>query len=101
VFRKPLLNSVVAVVYIVIIVLMIFGIGKLSAEDNAGLFIPIAMLSLFTLSTVVMGYLFLFTPVTLYLDGKKKESVKYLLHTIGWFAVLTAIFWVIVAVLSL
>lgn len=99
--KKPVLNAIFAIAYIVAIVLMIFGIGKLSMEDKAGLFIPIAMLSLFTLSAAVMGYLFLFNPVTLYLDGQKKEAVKYLFHTIGWFAGITLIVWIIVAVLSL
>lgn len=90
--NKPIINALVAIIYIVAIVLVIGGISNLSVEDKAGLMIPIAMLSLFTLSTAVMGYLFIFTPVTLYLDGKKKESVNYLLQTIGWFAGMTFLF---------
>lgn len=98
--NKPIINALMAIIYIVAIVLVISGISTLSMEDKAGLMIPIAMLSLFTLSASVMGYLFIFTPVALYLDGKKKESVNYLLQTIGWFAGMTFLIWVIVALLS-
>lgn len=40
--------------------------------------IPIAVLSLFTLSAAIIGYLFLFQPAQMYLDGKKKEAMKFI-----------------------
>jgi len=42
-----------------------------------------AMLSLFTLSAAVMGYLFAAEPIMMYLDGKKKEAVNFFFTTVG------------------
>lgn len=47
------------------------------------------MISLFTLSAAVMGYLFFSQPLQMYLDGSKKSAVKLFLQTIVSFAVLT------------
>ena len=53
--------------------------------------VPIAILSLFSLSAALMGYFFLFQPVQLYLDGKKKEATSLLVKTILVFASITAV----------
>ncbi|MDO8451248.1 MAG: hypothetical protein Q7S76_00065 [bacterium] len=47
---------------------------------------PIAVISLFTLSAAVMGYLFCYQPLELYFDGKKNEAVRYFLQTVAVFA---------------
>ncbi len=53
-------------------------------EDN--IFMPIAALSLFVFSASSMGYLFLYQPLQLFLDGEKKKSVDLFLKTLATFA---------------
>jgi len=52
---------------------------------------PIAMISLFTLSAGVMGYIFGLQPILLYLDGKKKAAVQLFLKTLMVFGLLTVV----------
>ena len=52
---------------------------------------PIAVISLFTLSAAVMGYLFCYRPTQLYFDGKKKQAVGLFLQTVVVFACFTAL----------
>jgi hypothetical protein len=59
-------------------------------QDEKGIIIPIAMLSLFVLSAAMMGYLFCLTPLQLYLDGHKKEGVNLFVGTLRIFAIITA-----------
>jgi hypothetical protein len=68
---------------------MFYGTKSLPKEDTV--FTPIVILSLFTLSAAMMGYLFLFQPLQLYLDGKKKVAVNLFLQTFATFAVITAV----------
>lgn len=91
-FKKPITHAIAATVYITLIV-SVMTIGERMSFGPEGLFsrilIPIAMLSLFTLSAAVMGYLFLAEPLQLYLDGKKREAVRFFAHTILAFSILT------------
>ncbi|HEY1074310.1 MAG TPA: hypothetical protein VGE59_01245 [Patescibacteria group bacterium] len=87
--KNPIINAFAALVYIALVAsAMYYGSSYAGGEDNV--FAPIAMLSLFTLSAAVMGYLFLVGPALLYLEGKKKEGITFFLHTLGAFAVITA-----------
>ena len=52
---------------------------------------PMAMLSLLVFSVSLMGYLFFFQPVQMYLDGQKREAVELFTKTLGAFAVITGI----------
>lgn len=86
--KNPILNALAAVIYIVIIAsVMFFGIEH--SEPNNSVIVPIAVLSLFSLSAAAMGYIFLFHPVQLYLDGKKKAAVDLFTKTLLTFAVIT------------
>lgn len=92
--KNPFINAVAATLYIAAIVsFMFFGLGR-SHPDNS-VFFPIAFISLFTLSAAVMGYLFLYQPLMLFLDGHKKHAVNLFLQTVGVFAGITAIFLVL------
>jgi|SRR3989338_4079780 len=84
--KSPLLNALLAVLYIHVVVLIIFYGGEYASESPETILIPIAMLSLFVLSASVMGYLFVVEPVQLYLDGKKKEGITFFLQTVTIFA---------------
>src|SRR3990172_12807860 len=88
--KSPIINSLVAASYIVAIaVVMRWGTKRVAPVDNV--LAPIAMISLFTLSAAVMGYIFLYQPGMLYMDGKKKAAVDLFLKTVGAFGALTAL----------
>jgi hypothetical protein len=88
--KNPFINALSALLYIAIVaVVMFYGTKSLPKEDTV--FTPIVILSLFTLSAAMMGYLFLFQPLQLYLDGKKKVAVNLFLQTFATFAVITAV----------
>jgi hypothetical protein len=91
--KNPFINAVLASVYIMGLVLLLQNIVD-RPNEGAGddiILIPIVMLSLFTLSAAVMGYLFLSEPIQLFLDGKRKEAINFFLSTVLTFAGLTAV----------
>ena len=85
--KNPYINALAAALYIVVVA-SIMTLGQKSGPDPSVL-VPIAVLSLFVLSAAVMGYVFFFQPVQMFLDGAKKESVDLFVKTIAAFAVLT------------
>lgn len=88
--KNPILNALAATLYIVIVAfVMFYGVSHAPREDSV--IIPIAMMSLFTLSAAVMGYLFVYQPLMLYFDGKKKQGLNLFLQTLGVFAIITII----------
>lgn len=88
--KNPFINALAAVVYIGIVASVMFYGTKHTNPINS-VIAPLAMISLFTLSAAVMGYLFLFQPLQLYLDGKKKEAVNLFLKTVVVFAGITTL----------
>ena len=88
---NPFVNAVLAAGYIMLVVLaMQFLMG--STQEGAGediILIPIFMLSLFTLSAAVMGYLFFYQPFVLWFDGKRQEALTFFFKTVGAFALIT------------
>jgi len=89
--KNPLINASVALIYIVGIVLFVhLGLATVFRGPETFV-IPMIMLSLFVLSAALMGYLFLGTPLQMYLDGQKQEAVRFFFQTVGIFAVLTVI----------
>ena len=87
--KSPLLNALLAILYIHIVVLTIFYGGEYASEAPETILIPIAMLSLFVLSASIMGYLFLAQPAQMYMDGQRKEAVNLFLQTVFIFAGIT------------
>lgn len=89
--KNPLLNALCASGYIFLIV-SIFNLLSHNLRDKPDTFgAPLTMLSLFTLSAAVMTYIFLYQPVQLFIDGKKKQAVNLFVRTVGIFAVFTAV----------
>ena len=86
--KNPFLNAIAATVYIVLVAGVMFY-GTKFAPNNNSILAPIALVSLFTLSTAVMGYLFCYQPGILYFDGQKKQAVKLFLQTVGVFGGIT------------
>jgi len=69
---------------------IMFNGSKMAGPDKS-IIVPIAFLSLFTLSAAMMSFIFGSQPLQLYLDGKKKEAVKLFLQTVVIFAGITSI----------
>lgn len=89
--KNPILNALCALGYITLVGVVMNFVTQTQGSKPDTIFAPIAFLSLLTLSAALMGYFFLFQPVLLYLDGKKKEATSLLVRTIMVFASFTAI----------
>ncbi|MFA5134530.1 MAG: hypothetical protein WC505_01945 [Patescibacteria group bacterium] len=96
--KNPFLNALAAGAYIVLVVGIMTYMGKLNGGQDQEFITPLAVLSLFTLSAAVMGYLFLYQPFKLYFNNEKEAAVKLFLKTVAIFGVMTACILVVVAV---
>jgi len=88
--KNPFVNASAAACYIVLIA-SVMAWGTSMAPKSDTFLAPIAVISLFTLSAAVMGYLFCYTPLMMYFDGKKKQAVTLFLQTVAVFGVFTAV----------
>ncbi len=86
--KNPLYNAVLAEGYICLVAFVMFY-GQVLVGEEDEVIMPIAMLSLLVLSASIMGYLFCYTPIALFLEGKKDEALHFFLRTVGSFAVIT------------
>lgn len=89
--HNPIKNALLAALYITLLVTGVHAFAPQGDAPEPSLIVPIAMLSLFTLSVAVMGYLFVYEPLCLYIDGEKKQGARLFLQTLGTFAVITAV----------
>lgn len=96
--KNPLINALAAEAYITAVASFMFYAEQYMSEEPDTIFAPIFMLSLFVLSAAVMAYIFCYTPIKLYLDGKKEAGVKLFLQTVGAFAALTLVVLIILLV---
>jgi hypothetical protein len=81
---NPLLNALAALGYIIAVVLAIFYGGPAIGPKDT-IFIPMAMLSLFVFSAAAMGYIVLYQPIAMFLEGRKTEATDLFLKTVGAF----------------
>ena len=88
--KNPIINALVASIYIVLLVLMMNFGTRMVGQPNS-LIASVAVISLFTLSAAVMGYLFCYQPIQLYFDNKKKQAVNLFLQTVGVFGGITVL----------
>jgi hypothetical protein len=88
--KNPIINGLSASAYIILVALVMNFGTKIMPKTNSFL-APVAVISLFTLSAAVMGYIFGYQPAQLYFDGKKKLAVKLFLQTVIVFGFLTAL----------
>lgn len=94
--KNPFINAVAASLYISgVSIFMFFGNNLFGPKDT--FITPIAILSLFTLSAAVMGYLFLYQPIMLFLDGHKKNAVNLFVQTVAVFAGITILLFVLLS----
>ena len=87
--KHPFLNAAAALAYITVVALVMTYGPKIAPHKDTFL-APLAVISLFTLSAAVMGYVFCYQPLILYFDGKKKQAVRLFLETVASFGVITA-----------
>jgi len=88
--KNPLYNAIAASVYIIIVVFAMNFVFKYETNEGIASFItPIMMLSLFTLSAAMMGYIFCYQPLRLFLEVEKEKAVKLFVKTVGIFAIIT------------
>jgi hypothetical protein len=93
--KKPFLHALVAALYIVFIVLIVWGVGSVLKNQPDTIVIPMTMLSLFVLSAAVMGYLFLAEPLQFLMEGKKQEALAFFGKTVGFFAFFVVLYTII------
>ena|SRR5258708_5968490 len=92
--KNPFINAFAATLYIsAVATFMFYGSKSFPPKDT--ILAPIAMISLFTLSAAVMGYLFLYQPLQLLLDGHKKNAVNLFIQTLATFAGITVIIFIL------
>lgn len=88
--KNPLLNAVAAAGYIILVVSLLASVqDRFNGPDT--IMAPIAMLSLLTLSVATMAYLFFYQPTLLFLENHKKEAVELFVRTLGMFAGITVL----------
>lgn len=86
--KNPLLNGLVSSAYIFVLVLFL-DYGMRTSRVSETFVVPVIMISVFTFSAAVMSYLFVYQPLQLYFDGKKKEAITLFLQTTAVFGTIT------------
>lgn len=89
--KNPLINAFSASAYIVLVVTIMNYLSQTLSNKPDTFGAPLLVISMFTLSAAVMAYLFLFQPLQLLIDGKKKAAINLFAQTVGIFAGLTAV----------
>ena len=84
------MNAFAALIYISLVAFTM-NYGSSFFPKTKTVLVPIAMLSLLSLSAATMSYVFGFQPLQLFLEGKKKEALDLFLKTIVSFALVTIV----------
>ena len=72
--------------YIALIILIINKTSSIAVNTPDTLLAPVTMLSLFVLSAAIMGILFVYEPLRLFLENQKQQALSFLIKTVGTFA---------------
>ncbi len=81
----------------VLVVLYVWGVaffmshGQQIFGDDKSVWIPVTILLVFVISASITGTLVLGRPILLYMEGKKKEGLKFFGSTLAWLAVIVFI----------
>lgn len=89
--KNPIINALSASAYIVLIVTVMTFVSQTQRNKPDTFLAPITLLSVLTLSVAVMGFLFFYQPLQLFIEGKKKEAVGLFVKTVGIFAAFTTV----------
>lgn len=97
ILKKAFLHALGTAAYIVLIVLFVFSLQAFQQEPDT-IIIPMAMLMLFVCSAAITGFLVFGRPIMWYIDGKKKEAISLLAHTLGILFIITVTFFLFLIV---
>lgn len=86
--KNPIINALSAALYITVVASVMYYAPRLVGPAESVL-VPIAILSLFVLSAAIMGYIFCYEPIQLFLENKKKEALNLFLKTVGVMGIIT------------
>ena len=90
-------HAVVVLIYVsAVSLVMSHGSAWFGVKDTP--WTPVAVLMLFVLSAAVTGTLVVGRPILMYLDGQKKEALKFFGLTVGWLFIITLIVFVLLIV---
>lgn len=90
------LNALGAIIYIGLVATLMTSSNRLFM--GAGPFVSsMAIICLLVLSAAIMGAIILGRPILWYFNGRKEESIKLFLYTVGWFFVFTMIIFILMA----
>lgn len=87
----PLGHALATLAYVALVATAMTQGERLAGEIEKSILAPIGFLLLLVSSAAITGFLVFGRPVMLYLDGKKKESVKFLASTIIFLFLITLI----------
>ena len=93
--KNPFINALMAAGYISGIVFVMRTLSSVKVIEESPL-IPMAMLSLFVLSAALMGVLFFYQAISLFLENKKPEAVIFLFKSLGTFVIFILILAVLI-----
>jgi hypothetical protein len=80
---RSLINALGTLLYIFAVAWLMTS-GEVIFGKVSGFLAPFFILLLFVVSASITGLLVLGKPILLYLDGFKKEAVRFLTCTLGW-----------------
>lgn len=89
--KNPFVNALSATAYIVLVVTVMTFVTQPLKDKPDTFGAPIIVLSVLTLSTAVMAFLFFYQPILLFIEGKKKEAVSLFVKTVGIFGAITVV----------
>lgn len=96
--KNPILNALSASGYILLVVSAMTYLTQPLRNKPDTFFAPIVFLSVLTLSVTVMGFIFFYQPLQLFIEGKNKEAVELFAKTVGIFAVITLLTLILLSV---
>lgn len=98
---NPYISAGAASAYIALIALFINYVPRFESQGSPA-FAAFTMLSLLVLSVAVMGFLFFYEPLSLYMEGRRAESIKHFFRTVAMFVcIVMMIFATVIFVLPL
>ena len=88
---STLINTIGATAYIFLVSQIMMNSEDLFGNLGNNFIGPFAFLLLFVLSAAVVGGLLFGPTVYLFFEGKKKDSIKSAVYSIGWLMLITVV----------
>ncbi len=93
--KNPIINAFSASGYIILVATIMHIVSQTQGNKPDTFFAPVVFLSLLTLSVTVMAYVFFYQPLHLFIEGKKKQALNLFVQTVGVFAGITVVVFVL------